>query len=90
MRVIVTARPPRRKRPAKAAWPVEVKAQRIVQTTPKGRAWQIRKLEPGPEGEAPGRGVLRTYGLTLPEDWANQAGLRQTLQIRYVQLKAGG
>jgi hypothetical protein len=48
MPVIVTTRPPRRKRP-KAA---EVKAPRIVQHTPKGRAWTVKALEPDPEADA--------------------------------------
>jgi hypothetical protein len=50
--MIVTARPPRRKRPAKAAMPVEIKAPRVVQTTPKGRAWTVKELEPDPEADA--------------------------------------
>jgi hypothetical protein len=37
--MIVTNRPPRLKRPRKPAQAVEIAAPRIVQHTPKGRAW---------------------------------------------------
>jgi hypothetical protein len=44
---------PRRKRPAKPAQAVEIKVPRIVQTTPKGKAWSLRApLEPDPEADA--------------------------------------
>ena len=42
--MIVTSRPPR-KRP-KPAQPVEIKAPGVVRTTPKGRAWRLKELEP--------------------------------------------
>jgi hypothetical protein len=50
--VIVTARPPR-KRPAKPAQAAEIKVPRIVQTTPRGRAWRVpADLPPDPEADA--------------------------------------
>jgi hypothetical protein len=52
MSVIVTARAPRRKPPAKAALPIEIKAPRVVQTTRKGRARTVKKLAPDPEADA--------------------------------------
>jgi hypothetical protein len=63
---IVTNRAPRRKRPK----PTEITAPRIVQHTPKGRAWQLKKLEPDPEGEARVEAFYGRMGLTLPDDWA--------------------
>lgn len=49
--MIVTARPPRR-RPPKPAQPAEITAPRIVQQTPKGRAWRLRELEPDAKADA--------------------------------------
>jgi hypothetical protein len=48
---VVPARPPRCKRPAKAAQPVEIKAPQVVQHTPRGRAWRV-ELETEVEAEA--------------------------------------
>jgi hypothetical protein len=68
--VIVTTRPPRRKR-TKAAQPVEIKAPRVVQHTPrKGRAWRVKELEPDPEADARVEAFFQRMGLKLPEDWA--------------------
>jgi hypothetical protein len=50
--VIVTNRPSRRKRKAKAALPVEIAVPRVVQAIPKGRAWRLKELEPDPEADA--------------------------------------
>jgi hypothetical protein len=50
---IVTARPRKRPKPAQAA---EIKVPRIVQHTPRGRAWKLP--EPDPEGEARARAFL--------------------------------
>jgi hypothetical protein len=44
---IVTTRPRKRPKPAQAA---EIKVPRIVQQTPRGRAWKLP--EPDPEAEA--------------------------------------
>jgi hypothetical protein len=44
--MIVTTRPGRRKRKAKTAQPVEIAVPRVVQATPKGRAWRLKELEP--------------------------------------------
>ena len=46
---IVHAKPPR-KRPAKPAQAAEIKVPRIVQHTPKGRAWKV--LPPNAEADA--------------------------------------
>jgi hypothetical protein len=32
--------------------PVEIKAPRVVRTTPKGKAWRLKELEPDPEADA--------------------------------------
>lgn len=64
--MIVTSRH-RRKRP-KSAQPVEITAPRIVQHTPKGRAWQLQKLERDPEGEARVIAFFRRMGLNVPDD----------------------
>jgi hypothetical protein len=64
--MIVTNRPPRRKR-SKAA---EITASRIVQHTPKGRAWRVKELEPDPEADARVEAFFQRMGLKLPEDWA--------------------
>jgi hypothetical protein len=43
----------RPKRPAKRAQAAEIKVPRIVQHTPKGRAWRLAvSLEPDPEADA--------------------------------------
>jgi hypothetical protein len=48
---IVTSRP--RKRPAKRAQAAEIKVPRIVQHTPRGRAWKVQApIEPDPEADA--------------------------------------
>jgi hypothetical protein len=50
---IVTARPPKRRKPAQAA---TIAVSRIVQHTPRGRAWRLEALPqaagPDPEAEA--------------------------------------
>jgi hypothetical protein len=46
---IVHAKPPRPRKPAQA---VEIKVPRIVQHTPKGRAWRLPPNEPHPEADA--------------------------------------
>jgi hypothetical protein len=46
---IVTSRPRKRAKPAQAA---EIKVPRIVQHTPRGRAWKLKPLAPDPEAEA--------------------------------------
>jgi hypothetical protein len=53
---IVTYRP--RKRPAKPAQAALIKVPRIVQHTPKGRAWRLPEQEPDPEGEARAKAFL--------------------------------
>jgi hypothetical protein len=68
--MIVTNRPPRRKRP-KPAQPAEITAPRIVQHTPKGRAWRVKELEPDPEGYARVAEFFERMGLTLPADWSH-------------------
>jgi hypothetical protein len=67
--MIVTGRA-RRKRP-KAAQPVEIKAPRVVRTTPKGRAWWLRELEPDTDADARVEAFLLRMGLKLPDDWAS-------------------
>jgi hypothetical protein len=48
---IVTSRH-RRKRPAKPAQAATIAVPRIVQHTPRGRAWKVPALEPDPEADA--------------------------------------
>lgn len=50
--MIVTSRPPRRRNPAKAAQAAEIAVPRVVQHTPKGRAWRLKELEPDPDADA--------------------------------------
>jgi hypothetical protein len=47
---IVTSR--HRKRPPTPAQAVEIKVPRIVQHTPRGRAWKLKPLAPDPKAEA--------------------------------------
>jgi hypothetical protein len=56
---IVTYRP--RKRPAKSAQAVEIKVPRIVQHTPRGRAWKV--LPPDPEAEARAAAFFERMGI---------------------------
>ena len=42
----------RPKRAAKPAQAAEIKVPRIVQHTPKGKAWRLRPIEPDPEADA--------------------------------------
>jgi hypothetical protein len=60
---IVTYRPPRRKRPKSP----EFTGPRIVQHRPKGRAWQLTKLEPDAERDAQVEAFFERMGLTLPD-----------------------
>jgi hypothetical protein len=55
---IVSSRPPRRKRPKSA----EITAPRVVQHTPKGRAWRVKELEPDPEADARVEAFLERMG----------------------------
>jgi hypothetical protein len=48
MTLVTTHRRP--KRPAKPA--VEIKVPRIVQHTPKGKAWRLKPIGPDPEADA--------------------------------------
>jgi hypothetical protein len=64
--LIVTGRPPRRKRPKS----VEITAPAIVQHTPRGRAWRVKELEPDPEADARVEAFFQRMGLTLPDGWA--------------------
>jgi hypothetical protein len=65
--MIVTNKPVRRKRPKSP----EIAVPRIVQHTPKGRAWQLKELEPDPERDARVAAFFERMGLTLPDDWTN-------------------
>jgi hypothetical protein len=55
---IVTYRPRKRPKPAQAA---EIKVPRIVQHTPRGRAWKV--LPPDPEAEAQAAAFLERMGI---------------------------
>jgi hypothetical protein len=60
---IVTNRP--RKRPAKPAQAATIKVPRIVQHTPKGRAWKLP--EPDPEADARVTAFFARMGIKRPE-----------------------
>ena len=62
--MIITNRPPRRKRPAKSEQAIE--GPRVVQTTPKGRGWKL-PLQPDPEADARVRAFFERMGLKLPD-----------------------
>jgi hypothetical protein len=61
---IVTTRP--RKRPSKPAQAAMIKVPRIVQHTPKGRAWKL--LPADPEGEARAAVFFARMGITVKID----------------------
>jgi hypothetical protein len=56
---ILTTRP--RKRPAKPAQAATIKVPRIVQHTPKGRAWKL--LPPDPEAQARAAAFFERMGI---------------------------
>ena len=60
---IVTTRP--RKRPAKPAQAAEIKVPRIVQHTPRGRAWKLP--EPDPEAKARAVAFFERMGIKRRE-----------------------
>jgi hypothetical protein len=60
---IVTTRP--RKRTAKPAQAAEIKVPRIVQHTPRGRAW--KPLPPDPEAEARAAAFFERMGIKRRE-----------------------
>jgi hypothetical protein len=49
MTIVTTRRP---KRPAKPAQAAKIAVPRIVQHTPRGKAWKLPALEPDPEADA--------------------------------------
>jgi hypothetical protein len=67
---IVTTRP--RKRPAKPAQAATIKVPRIVQHTPRGRAWRLaallEALPPDPGAEARAAAFLERMGIKRPEE----------------------
>jgi hypothetical protein len=62
--MIVTNRPPRRRRPAKPAQAAKIAGPRVVQTTTKGRA--RKPLAPDPEADARVAAFFARLGLKLP------------------------
>jgi hypothetical protein len=65
--MIVTAKPVRRKRPKSSP---EIVVPRIVQHTPRGRAWRVRDLELDPEADARVAAFFERMGLKVPDDWS--------------------
>ena len=74
---IVTYRP--RKRPTKLAQTAEIKVPRIVQHTPKGRAW---KLPPDdPEAKARAVAFFERMGIKRREGGVNQAECKSASEV---------